>query len=412
MARGINYKVNPSKMQEDLYRLGMIGKSGRGVTRLAYTPAEDRAHEYIRERMERLGMAIRTDGAGNLYGTLNIRHRRTVIGSHLDSVPEGGNYDGTLGVVIGLEAARAIKEAGVKTSLEVVAFRAEESTRFHTSCIGSKLATGFLTPEEAARLIDKDKTSLYDAIKKSGFNPDNLEPWDKSGVKLYIEPHIEQGRVLLEAGAPIGIVTAIAAPVRYAITLIGKQDHSGATPMHMRKDALAAFSEMHTTLEALAIGAESKGGGIRATIGYVDVHAGSINKIAGTVVFPIDLRATELNERDTFEGNMRQQLSGIAKTRGISIIFGCDDERGTPVKLKEEDYSILELAAQGLGIRAPRLVSGAGHDAQYVALFGIPTAMLFVQSSGGSHNPDESADMANVETATNLLISAMMEANK
>lgn len=406
------YSANIGRLEQDLRELERISKAARGVTRLAFTPAENRAHEYMREQMKSAGLKTRTDGAGNLYGSLNGNGSRIVIGSHLDSVPEGGNYDGALGVAMGLEAARIIKAAGEKISLEVVAFRAEESTRFHASCIGSKLVTGFLTPEEARQRRDNDNVSLYNAIVNSGFNPEQVVQWKKTDVRMYIEPHIEQGRVLLEAGTPIGIVTGIAAPVRYTITIMGKQDHSGATPMHMRKDALAAFSEMHTTLEALAIEAESKGGSIRATIGYVEVPAGSINKITGVARFPIDIRATNLHERGTFERGVLKQLELIAKNRGVSIIFGQEDERGTPVTLREEDYSILELAAQESGIPAPLLASGAGHDAQYVALAGIPTAMLFIQNTGGSHNPEESVDINNVAIATNVLIKAILELTK
>ncbi len=411
MTTQFNNLASAERIGSDLSELERIGKGeGRGVTRLAYTLAEDSAHDYIRRQMEAIGMATRTDGAGNLYGISNGGNgREIVVGSHLDSVTEGGNYDGALGIVIGIETARVLAQSGAGISLEIVAFRAEESARFGVGCLGSKLATGHLTPQQARAIVDRKGITLYDAIRNSGFDPDKVKTLDESPIKLYIEPHIEQGRVLETRNAPVGIVTGIAAPVRYSATIVGKDDHSGATPMGMRQDALAAFSEMNSALEQLAIEAENIGLPIRATIGYVTVEAGTINKVPGKVIFPVDIRAPILPDRNRFEDIVLEKFRKIAGRRGVMLKLE-ETERGTPVMLNEEDYAVIVQAVKAAGVPEIRLPSGAGHDAQYVALLGVPTAMLFVRNSGGSHNPNESIKLEDAVVATNVLVNAVTRA--
>lgn len=405
----VSFAVRDDRIREDLNKLNILGMVNRGVNRLAYTEAETDSHAYIRREMEVIGMKTRVDGAGNLYGILNpggIDRRKIVIGSHLDSVTEGGNYDGALGVVIGMELARILSSNGADISLEVVAFRAEEPARFGVGCLGSKLATGYLTAHEAIAIKDRKGTTLYDAIKHSGFNPDEIEIWEKNSIVLYIEPHIEQGSVLETEGMPIGVVTGIAAPIRYSVKLLGREDHSGATPMNMRNDALTAFSEMNLKLEQLAAGAEKQGLPIRATVGYVTVDAGTVNKVPGIVTFPVEIRAPDIGMRDRFENAVLESFSEIAERRGVILALE-EMDRGVPVMLKKDDYAVIGQAAEKLSVPHIYLPSGAGHDAQYVALSGVPAAMLFIRNSGGSHNPKEDVKIEDAVTATKVLVVAI-----
>lgn len=392
--------------------LAGISEKGEGVTRLAYSKEENDAHVFLRKYMASLGMATRTDSAGNLYGTIKgFYTTRIIVGSHADSVPNGGRYDGTLGIAMGIEAARALKDAGLKHSLEIVVFRAEESSRFKLSSIGSKLVTGFLNAEELKERSDGKGISAYDAMTASGSNPKFAELWDKSSRGLYIEPHIEQADNLLDAGIPIGVVTVIRAPIRYMLKIEGRWAHSGATPMRDRKDANAGASEMTLAVERIAKEYERRGCETVATAAPPTAEGWAINKVTGEVQLPIDIRGAEEAECNDLAERILKECGQIAERRGLSLSAKLT-ERGTPAKLREEDYSILEKAAESLGVRSRRMQSGAGHDAQYISLYGIPTIVMFVRNSGLSHNPYESVERDDIKTATELLIETIRRADE
>jgi len=404
------YSVNAGRIANDFRELARISKSQSGITRLAFTEPENQAHKYIKSQMEEFGMETRTDDAGNLYGSLNgSGGKKIIVGSHLDSVLEGGNYDGALGVVMGLEAARVLKSCGFKHPLEVVAFRSEESARFGVSHIGSKLVTGSISVEDIKQIKDREGISAYSAIRSSGFYPDRIKLWDKHTIRLYIEPHIEQGGVLLDTNTPLGIVTGIVGYARYFVTVEGQEAHSGATLMLQRKDALAGFSEMHLALEKLAKDYERKRHRITATIGYVNIKNGAITKVSGNVSFPIDIRGLDLKVMARFEKEILTQFKEIGKKRCLRLVIE-EKEKETPLLLNKDNYAIIAKAAKKLGVKSMELPSGAGHDAQDIALFGIPTAMLFVRNSGGSHNPKEGLNMKDVVTATEVLTESIVEA--
>lgn len=410
--------VDEKRMQKDFDALSELSKDPEGgITRLAYTETETKAHRYVASEAEKLGLKARTDAVGNLYIRMGKETEPAIrIGSHLDSVNNGGNYDGAVGVVTGLEALRCLAQAKalLKYPVELVAFRAEESTRFNRGCIGSQIVTGKLGKKEAKALRDNDEVTLYDAIKSCGYDPENLTEtlWDKPGVKLFLEPHIEQGRVLETESVPIGIVTGIADPVRHIVTIEGIYDHSGATPMNLRKDAVAAAAEMTLAAEKAGMEAFNSGKSTVVTVGNVVVPHGSINKIAGKCALYLDIRDINLKDRDDAENRIMGEFEKIAEKRGGKVTF-LETQRSRPALVKEEVQKLIAKSCEKLGVRCKLIVSGAAQDAQHIANYGIPAGMIFVPSRGGiSHAPEEFTEIRYIALATKVLITVLMEAQE
>ncbi len=376
-----------------------------GVSRIAYSPAENKAHEFFANRVRELGLEYRVDAAGNSYGLLRGKSAsKIVMGSHLDSVPKGGNYDGGLGVVMSLAAIEQLRSSKPTHSLEVVAWRCEESARFNVSCVGSKLATGYMTFEKLADAKDKSDISLHEAMRSSGANPDRqMEIWSPNDVAHYIEPHIEQWNILSDNNIAIGVVTGIRAPVRYIVNIVGEEGHSGATPMKDRKDALVSAAQMIATVYDLARTYETKGKETVATVGYMNVRDGAISRVPGEVEFALDIRGTNLVDRNALEEEVKSNFEHIARSTGVKVYFK-ETERGIPVVLAEQDRAFVMNSAVDLGIETMLLPSGAGHDAQYVRNMGISTSMIFVRNNGGSHNPRESIKIADAILGTKVLV--------
>ncbi|HLD18630.1 MAG TPA: M20 family metallo-hydrolase [Candidatus Nanoarchaeia archaeon] len=396
------------RLQHDLEAIKNVGvlKGSEGVNRIAYTLSEDQAHGFIAAEALDMGLQVRRDEVGNSYFVLPGRRfkQKIAFGSHLDSVPNGGNYDGGLGVVMGLEAMRILKDAGINHTLELVVWRCEESARFNSGCLGSKLATGYLDFEDVKKLKDKDGVSLEEAMRASLLHsPGSIETLQKEDYVSYIEPHIEQGDVLARNGHAVGIVTGIRAPVRFKVSITGEGNHSGATPMIYRHDALVAASRMINGIYELALSAEKNGSQTVATVGNIYVADGAVNKIPGYVEFILDIRGTTVEARDRLETVVLDDLLFHARRTGTKVKFS-EVERGVPAKLYERDVVVVEEAAKVLGIPTIRLPSGAGHDAQYVWNMGIPTSMIFVRNYGGSHNPQEDINLEDVVAGTRLLI--------
>ena len=388
---------------ETIQRIGTInGKVG--VNRVAYTSQENEAHDFVRTEVENLGLSVRVDSVGNLYAVLEGKSEKKIaFGSHLDSVPGGGNYDGGLGIVMSIEAMRQLRENSLQNSLELVVWRCEESARFNSGCLGSKLATGYLNFDEVKKLKDKDGVSLEEAMRASLTHSPESATWQKEDYVAYIEPHIEQGDVLARNGHAVGIVTGIRAPVRFKITVTGEGNHSGATPMSYRHDALVAASRMINSVYEVALSSEKNGSQTVATVGNIYVADGAVNKIPDYVELILDIRGTTVAARDRLETIILDDLLFHARRTGTKVKFS-EVERGTPAKLYERDIIIVEEAAKALGIPTIQLPSGAGHDAQYVWNTGIPTSMIFIRNYGGSHNPQERIDMEDAVIGTKLLV--------
>ncbi|MDI9414634.1 MAG: Zn-dependent hydrolase [Bacillota bacterium] len=405
-------RVKAERIQNDLENLSRFGGlEGGGISRLAFTSADREARDYLRDSLALQGLGTVQDAMGNMrarrHGTRDLAP--VMIGSHLDSVPSGGCYDGAVGIVAALEVIRVLDDLGIETRrpIEVINFSAEESSRFGASTLGSKAMTGHLSQEHLHMYKDKDGVSLYEAMKLFGLNPDGLEsvriqPGD---VYAFIEMHIEQGRVLESFGIPLGIVTSIAAPTRIRVFVIGRADHSGATPMDLRADALTAASEIILGVERIA--SVEAGPHTVGTVGYANAQPGVLNVIPGKVELGIDIRDIDKDSKDLAVRKIISLLEYVGNNRGVKVDYRILADE-TPVTLSGKIIGALEEAAQALGYPYRLMPSGAGHDAMYMAEV-AETGMIFVPSREGiSHNVAEYTAVEDIARGAELLLEAVL----
>ena len=354
-----------------------------GVTRLGYSKTEDRMHEVFVKLGSSLNLRSYQDEVGNTYVANSVDDGYYLIGSHLDSVIEGGRYDGVAGVIAGLMIMKWAAEDGLKLPVRVGAFRCEESSNFGCCTIGSGLITKELYKQDIADLVSKEGETLESVFKRNGYS---LYPAKISGLKQYLELHIEQGKVLEECQTSVGIVTTIAGPRRFNMYLRGMAEHSGATPMAMRYDALCAAAEI--ILEIERIGKKEAVYQSVATVGVVNNHPNVLNVIPGEVQLGVDIRGVEVSSLNRMERDMKEAAKQICKNRGIEYL----DEKISeiaPVNMSDMVQSGLEQAAKRLGISNRRMLSGAGHDAMAFANI-CDTGMVFIPClKGVSHNRSE-----------------------
>jgi allantoate deiminase len=379
------------------------------------TPALARTHEAVGAWMAEAGMNVALDAAANLIGRYEGREadaRALLIGSHLDSVRDGGRYDGPLGVMLGIECVSALKDAGrrMRFPIEVIGFGDEEGSRFPSAMLTSQAVAGTLDPA-ALEVEDAEGIALADALR--GFGPapsvsrrplrlqDYLAAARKPGTtRAYLEAHIEQGPALEAEGLPLGIVTGIASQLRYRVTITGVAGHAGTTSMPLRRDALAAAAEMVLAVERIARAPASD---LVATVGRIEAAPGAPNVIPGRVVFSIDVRAGDAERRDRAAETILAECTRIAAVRGVEHEASrVHDLPASPCDAELMD--MLEAAVAATGTPPRRLVSGAGHDAMVMAAL-CPTAMLFVRCKDGiSHNPAEEVDPGDVELALRAML--------
>lgn len=404
--------IDVNRVQRRLDELSDIGAtSDGGVTRPAYSEAENEAFEYLLEELPN-GYVVEEDSIGNVFATPDPDAERSIFtGSHLDTVFNGGYLDGALGVVASLEAITAVYESNAELAYPptLAVFRAEESARFGHHTIGSREAIGMLDVNTFSA-VDQNDIPLWRAMQKVGFQPENLsEPSiDLDRVAAFLEIHIEQGRVLEESGDDLGVVSSIRAPVRYEFTVTGDYDHSGATPMELRQDALTAASKMIVSIEEKASNA-AEAGDIVGTVGTVTAVDGSINQVCGEVTFQLDLRSADIDYRDNVESTILEEVERIADSQEVTVERTLID-RTEPVTLDDDVVSALESGAQRVETDYQVMPSGGGHDAMNFQLAGIPTGMLFVPSVDGvSHNPNEKTTEKAIEDATRTLARTLIE---
>ncbi|RWE74644.1 Zn-dependent hydrolase [Mesorhizobium sp.] len=385
-----------------------------GITRVAYGPGERFAHDLVRNEGEKLGAVARTDAAGNLYLTLSGGDPdlpALVIGSHLDSVAHGGNFDGAAGVVAGLAVMAELVAQGVRLQrdLIVLATRAEEAVWFPLSYPGSQAALGLLDPEALEAKRSDSGRMLAEHMQEEGFDPDAVRrgvPGIEAGrIAAFVEVHIEQGPRLVAAGAAVGIVTGIAGGFRYVdAKCLGAYAHSGAEPRFARHDAVLGFADLVAALEIEWDALEREGHEATITFGRVQSdptqHGGS--RVLGKLGFTLDVRSAEATVLERVEARLRTILAEVSARRGVAFELG---QRFTwePATMSPALIAGLDRAAIELRIEAPHVPSGAGHDAATFAGAGIPTAMLFVRNENGSHNPHEAMEIADLDQAIRLL---------
>jgi allantoate deiminase len=368
------------------------------------TSAHAAALDAVSGWMREAGLAVRIDPIGNLVGRLGPADAPAlIIGSHIDSVRDAGRYDGPLGIMIGIECAQALAVRGgaLPFALEVIAFGDEEGSRFPISMMGSRALTGPL-PRAQLALADAEGTTVADALAGFGLDPDAVDNAARPAgqVIAYVEPHIEQGPVLEAAGLPVGVVTGIAGQVRLIARFKGQAGHAGTSPMHLRKDALAAAAEAILAIERVCAGGPPD---LVGTVGRLIIPKGAFNVILGEAEIGVDVRAASDSVRDAAAAAIQHEIHTLAERRGLAVTV--EVAQSLPASPCDPRLvGLMESAVASVGISPLRLVSGAGHDAMALAKI-APTAMLFIRCAGGiSHNPAEHASAADADVACRAML--------
>jgi allantoate deiminase len=369
-----------------------------GGTRRTFLSAPMRdCHREITRWLEPLGAPVRVDAAGNLraiYPAVESAGPRLLVGSHLDTVPNAGAYDGVLGVVLAVALLQALQGRKLPYGIEVVGFSEEEGVRFGTPFIGSRALVGRLDDGLLAR-TDAHGISVQRAIQDFGLNPAEIAQASlQDGALGYLEFHIEQGPVLEKLGRPLGVVEAIAGQSRLELTFLGRANHAGTTPMDLRYDAVAGAAEWITAVECVARSVR----GLVATVGSVEVKPGATNVIAGEVRLSLDVRHSADDVRTGMVDELIRHAEQIARPRGLSV-RGNTWLSQNAVAMDLFLTGQIEEAVRKTGCEPYRMVSGAGHDAMILAER-VPAAMIFLRTPGGiSHDPMESVAVDDVAMA-------------
>lgn len=404
-------RTSVNRIKRDIETLATFTATpGQGVTRFSFTEQDRKARDYIKNEMIRSGLSVREDAAGSVIGRRagnNPSGKVVMIGSHFDTVRNGGAFDGCAGVVAAIETARVIHDQNIITDspIEVVAMVEEEGARFGSSLFGSRAMTGKITCKDLDAYKDDDGITLRQAMEQFGVKPElNKAKRSKSSVKAFIELHIEQGPVLESKAVNIGVVESIVGLCEYSITIKGRSGHAGTTPMHLRSDALLAAS--HVVIAANSA-AKIIGEGIVATVGKLKVMPGSVNVIPDVVELNIDIRSQKQDNIKRVLDSVVNVLDNLKAEIGImfevSKVFEAE-----PVKLSPFVTELIKEKSRALGFSSVIMNSGAGHDAMAMADF-TETGMIFVPSKDGkSHRPDEWTDYEALQKGAETLLEVVL----
>lgn len=412
MSSNLHDHINGDRLQDDILATAEFGKlpneDGHGRTVLTGTESNKQAREYFVKRAQNADLDVRVDEVGNIVGRwepdgVDPNTPAVAAGSHLDSVTAGGIFDGVLGVYAALEAVRAMQAAGTTPDrpVEVVSFTEEEGGRFSDGVLGSSVATGECSVENALTLTDTDGVTLEKALERIGFRGEgklDATAWDS-----WLELHVEQSTRLENAGVPAGIVTNITGTIRCHIDVIGEANHAGTTSMTDRTDALTAASELALEVESTTQNiVDTQSETAVGTVGQFDVDPDSINVIPGEVTLGIDIRDVNYGTMEYIVSSVKDRLTQLETERDVETSF----ERPydiEPVSMSEHCVTTLHDAATSMGLSTLELHSGAGHDTMSVAKV-TDSGMIFAPSQGGhSHNPAEWTDWSDCAAATRLL---------
>lgn len=374
--------------------LAAISEEPGRLTRRFATPALRRAGELVAGWMQDAGMAVRRDAVGNVIGRVGDGVP-LVLGSHIDTVPDAGRFDGPLGVLAALAVVERLDAEA--PPLEVVAFADEEGTRFGTAYLGSAAYAGAFE-RDWLDLADADGITMADAIRDAGGDPETAVGAPTPTLAGYVEVHIEQGTVLEREGVPVGVVTAIAGQTRASLTLTGEAGHAGTSPMATRRDALVAASELVIAVERIGRSQE----GLVATVGVLSVSFGAPNVVPAEAQLSLDVRHAVDEVRSEAVAEIRAEFDRIAVARSLDRSWTTLQDTGA-LAMTSELRERLEWAIEATGHPVQRLVSGAGHDAVVLGRI-CPVGMLFVRCEGGvSHDPRESVSEEDVAVALDVL---------
>ena len=390
----------------------IVDRSFQGWTRSAFTESYERARLQVGKWMESAGLYVRRDAGANLIGRLEGSEPNLppiMVGSHTDTVKEGGRYDGIVGVLAGIELVEMLRISNttLRHPLEIIDFTAEEPTEFGLSTIGSKAMAGNLTPEMLQRRDGSGRT-LAAALREAGGNPDAIEAQyrHRGDVTAYLELHIEQGPVLEAAGCELGVVNGIVGIDRFVIELIGSPDHAGTTPMDRRRDALCGASEIIVAMEGLC--RSEPGRDLVGTVGRIDLAPNAPNVIPGRATLNAELRSTSDQLIESTGERLLKEIKGIAAARQLEF-RARRISHTEPVQIEAPIRACIGAACTETGTGWMELVSGAGHDANQVAHF-APVGMIFIPSIGGrSHCPEEASSIAHIVKGTAALLRSIIK---
>lgn len=408
-----NFAVSSQRVRDDIDGLAAITEPDRPWTRRAFTPMFLEGRAWLEARFQEAGLATHIDAAGNLIGRrpgTDPDAGTIMLGSHADTVPEGGRFDGIAGVSAALEVARALADQNIalRHNLEIVDFLAEEVSIFGVSCIGSRGMIG-LRPEE---WLDRstDGLTLRDGIAEVGGNP--IAPAKRADIAAFLELHIEQGPVLEDANLDIGIVSAIAGITRLEIIVEGRADHAGTTPMSSRKDALTGAAHLVLATERIA-GALAEGPThFAATVGEFSVEPNAANVVPSRVRLLIDARAEDRAQMLGFQSQLEAEIRELKRRVGAEISAPKVISDNQPTPMDEVLQRTLEASCASLGISNRRMASGAGHDAAWLARV-TRAAMIFIPClDGRSHAPEESAEIEDIALGAAVLLDAVQRLDK
>jgi ureidoglycolate amidohydrolase len=409
----MNLEIDQQRLLSELETLATISDAEPpAVTRIVFTPADLKARAWMIARCEEAGLAVRQDAIGNIFGRWNGADAAAPAvgtGSHMDAIPNAGKYDGVVGVLGGLEAIRALQRSGFrpKNSIELLVFATEEPTRFGIGCLGSRLLSGMLSAEAAAKLKDRDGESVDEVRRKAGRSGTLQDvKLPKGYYKGFVELHIEQGPLLERAKISLGIVKSIAAPASLRISIEGAGGHAGGVLMPDRKDALCAAAELILAIEHAA--RSSGAADTVATVGICDVFPGAVNSIPSRVGMTLDIRDTDLARRDGAMQTIERSAKDISAKRQVSIqseVLNAD----APADCAPEVRGALAESCREHGFPFLEMVSRAYHDSLFMSRI-APTGMLFIPCRNGySHRPDEYAASEDITRGALVLAESLVK---
>lgn len=410
-------RVNAARLRTDIEALSIFGRPeggtfADGVSRVGYSDADIAGRRFVMDLMRGAGLQPRIDPAGNIFARRAGRDDSlppVLFGSHIDSVPQGGNFDGDLGSLAAIECIRVLDEARIATRhpLEIVVWANEEGVAFGNGLCGSRAVAGLLEPGELSQVWNG--VVKRDAIRKIGGDPDRIDAArrERGAFHCYFELHIEQGGTLEQARTSVGIVEGIVAIDRYAVTITGFANHAGTTPMPQRKDALIAAAHLSIAVREIVMREPGRQVG---TVGQLSVSPNAPNVIPGVVKHTIELRDLSEEKIDRLAAEITARAREIGQATGTSIEITRTSHHG-PALAAPETQSIIEQAASELGLSSVRMPSGAGHDAQSMARL-APMGMIFVPSAGGiSHSPKELTSWEDCARGADVLLRSVLTAD-
>jgi N-carbamoyl-L-amino-acid hydrolase len=408
----MDIRINLERLIKDIEELGQIGRDAKGgISRPSFSEADLEARQWLKERIENAGLRFRQDGAGNIFGRLEGTGKTVMAGSHIDTVVNGGMFDGSIGVLSALECLRRIKEEGLKRTkpLEMAAFTDEEG-----NLVGDFFGSRAFIAPPSRELLEEGKTQfgipLKDVLKNTEFSVNSIMEAHKQRppIETYLEVHIEQGPILETENKPIGIVEAIAGKNYWVCRFLGAASHAGTTPFELRHDAFLGLADF--ALKSTQYVATHHYGSM-LTIGRVQVHPGAFTIVPAEVDFSLDFRSTSPQTLTKLEKTLAAMANDIATTRGLQFSSLVVDKTD-PVIIPERLTEMLKEESTKLGYAYMTLPSGAGHDAQILAAV-AESGMIFIPCEDGiSHSPKEEIKWDDLDKGANLLLQMLLKLSR